>query len=135
MDMIMVKRETGNRLKKLREELGYTQEKFAELLDVSVTLYKKMEYGSYNISVRTMRRLKEITSISVDYLMFGEQKEFDDIWLLLQSAENSTKMKTLLRLIAYFGVDSIECHTGKKQEEEYAEFLDEWMKKIESDSE
>ena len=50
MDTTIVKKETGNRLKKLREGLGYTQEKFAELMDVSVTLYKKMESGSYNIS-------------------------------------------------------------------------------------
>ncbi len=42
MDTTIVKKETGNRLKKLREGLGYTQEKFSELMDVSVTLYKKM---------------------------------------------------------------------------------------------
>lgn len=48
--------DTGKRLKKLRESLGYTQEKMAEVLEVSVTLYKKMENGSYNISVKSLRR-------------------------------------------------------------------------------
>ncbi len=43
MEKTIVKRETGRRLRKLREALGYTQERMAEVLDVSVTLYKKME--------------------------------------------------------------------------------------------
>jgi len=58
MEKTIVKRETGRRLRKLREALGYTQERMAEVLDVSVTLYKKMESGSYNISVKTLRKLK-----------------------------------------------------------------------------
>lgn len=34
---------SGNRLKMLREQLGYTQEQFAEKLDISVSTVKKME--------------------------------------------------------------------------------------------
>ena len=129
MDTAIAKKETGNRLKKLREGMGYTQERFAELLDVSVTLYKKMESGSYNISIKNLRRLKEITGVSVDYLMFGEQKEFEEIWMSLQSSDNLTKMKMLLRLVAYFGMDSRECFVERKREEEYIAFMEEWMKR------
>lgn len=129
MDTAIAKKETGNRLKKLREGMGYTQERFAELLDISVTLYKKMESGSYNISIKNLRRLKEITGVSVDYLMFGEQKEFEEIWMSLQSSDNLTKMKMLLRLVAYFGMDSRECFVERKREEEYIAFMEEWMKR------
>lgn len=96
MDTTIVKKETGKRLKKLRERLGHTQEQFAELLDISVTLYKKMESGSYNISVKNLRRLKELTGISIDYIMFGEQEEFEEIWMSLENSDNLTKMKMLL---------------------------------------
>ena len=128
MDTTIVKKETGKRLKKLRERLGHTQEQFAELLDISVTLYKKMESGSYNISVKNLRRLKELTGISIDYIMFGEQEEFEEIWMSLENSDNLTKMKMLLRLVAYFGVDSRECFSDRKKEEEYIAFLEEWMK-------
>lgn len=128
MDTTIVKKETGKRLKKLRERLGHTQEQFAELLDISVTLYKKMESGSYNISVKNLRRLKELTGISIDYIMFGEQEEFEVIWMSLENSDNLTKMKMLLRLVAYFGVDSKECFSERKKEEEYIAFLEEWMK-------
>ncbi len=127
MERTMAKWETGKRLRKLREALGYTKEEMAELLDVSVTLYKKMENGSYNISVRTMRRLKKVTGVSIDHLMFGEQKTFDDIWTLLQSSDNEIKMKLLLRLIVYFGIDSRECYIERKCEEKYSMILDEWV--------
>ncbi len=129
MDTTIMKKETGKRLKKLRERLGHTQEQFAELLDISVTLYKKMESGSYNISVKNLRRLKELTGISIDYIMFGEQEEFEEIWMSLENSDNLTKMKMLLRLVAYFGVDSRECFSERKKEEEYIAFLEEWMKR------
>lgn len=115
--------DTGKRLKKLRESLGYTQEKMAEVLEVSVTLYKKMEKGSYNISVKTLRRLKEKFNVSIDYIMFGEQISFNHIWMLMQSSQNSVKLKLLLRLLAYFQKDCREYFVEKKQDEEYMEYF------------
>lgn len=50
---------SGNRLKMLREQLGYTQEQFAEKLDISVSTVKKMETGEYNISLDTQRKIKK----------------------------------------------------------------------------
>ena len=35
----------GNRLKEIRKEKGYTQEKMAEILQVSTTFYGKVERG------------------------------------------------------------------------------------------
>lgn len=129
MEKTIVKRENGIRLRKLREALGYTQERMAEALDVSVTLYKKMESGSYNISVKTLRKIKGFTGISIDYLMFGEQKVYEEIWMQLQSAEHFTKLKLMFRLIAYFGTDSSDCFVDRKQEERFSRFLDEWVEK------
>ncbi len=123
--------DTGKRLKKLRESLGYTQEKMAEVLEVSVTLYKKMENGSYNISVKSLRRLKEIFNVSIDYLMFGEQISFDRIWMLLQSSRNSVKLKLLLRLLLYFQKDCGESFVEKKRDVEYMEYFIEILDHLE----
>ncbi len=130
MERTIAKWETGKRLRKLREALEYTQEEMAELLEISVTLYKKMENGNYNISIRTMRRLKKVTGVSIDHLMFGDRKSFDEIWRLLQDSNNEVKMKLLLRLIVYFGNDSRECFVEQKSEENYSKMLDEWVTDI-----
>lgn len=127
MGAVTDKKRTGERLRQLRESLGYTQEHFSEVLGVSVTLYKKMEGGSYNISVKTLRKLRETTGVSVDFIMFGEGKGYEDIWLLLQNTENKTKLKVLLRLLRYFGYDSRECRVEAEEEQDYAVFLDTLM--------
>ncbi len=49
----------------------------------------------------------------MDYLMFGEQKEFGEIWMSLLSSDNLTKMEMLLRLVTYFGMDSREYFCNK----------------------
>ncbi len=49
----------------------------------------------------------------MDYLMFGEQKEFGEIWMSLLSSDNLTKMEMLLRLVTYFGMDSREYFYNK----------------------
>ncbi len=124
MDVTLAKKETGKRLKEVRIGLELTQEAFAERLEISVTLYKKMENGSYNISVKTLRKLREVAGISIDYIMFGEGQKYEDIWLLLQNAENKTKLKMLLRLLIYFGYDIEECYREQETEKKYSELID-----------
>lgn len=98
--------ETGHRLGILREQLGYTQEQFAEKLDVSVSTVKKMETGEYNISVDTQRKLKKtFGDISIDYLLFGERKEANDLWTQIMVLGQWDKFIILQRLLALFGLN------------------------------
>lgn len=100
------KSETGRRLSILREQLGYTQEQFAEKLDVSVSTIKKMENGEYNISVDTQRKLKKtFGDISIDYLLFGDQKGINDLWTQIMVLDQWEKFIILQRLLAYFGLN------------------------------
>lgn len=98
--------ESGHRLRILREQLGYTQEQFAEKLDVSVSTIKKMETGEYNISVDTQRKLKKtFGDVSIEYLLFGEQKGVNDLWTQIMVLDQWDKFIILQRLLALFGLD------------------------------
>lgn len=57
-------------------------------------------------------------------MMFGEGKEYEDIWLLLQNSENRIKLKVLLRLLRYFGYDSRERRLETEQELDISEKLE-----------
>ena len=46
------------RIRKAREELGYTREKFAEKLDVSVSYLAELERGRTGISVKMLRQYR-----------------------------------------------------------------------------
>ncbi len=97
---------SGNRLKMLREQLGYTQEQFAEKLDISVSTVKKMETGEYNISLDTQRKIKNtFNNVSMEYLLFGEQKGINDLWAQILVLDEWEKLVIFHRLFAHFGLD------------------------------
>lgn len=69
------------RIRKAREDSGYTREKFAELLDVSVSYLAEVERGRSNVSVKTLIKICNVLGLSADYVLFGENREADALLL------------------------------------------------------
>ena len=63
------------RIRQARENLGYTREKFAEKLDVSVSYLAELERGSTGISVKMLIKVCNVLGLSADYSLFGEERE------------------------------------------------------------
>jgi len=83
----------GDRMKSKRLQLGYTQERVAELTDISFSTYSKIENAIQSPSLDTLIRISIVLDISMDYLIFGNEnikKDIDnisDIITLLQNAD------------------------------------------------
>lgn len=56
----------GTRIKKLREESGYTQEQIAEKLNCSRQKYARLEKGLVDISYTSITAIAEILKINCD---------------------------------------------------------------------
>lgn len=69
------------RIRNAREDAGYTREKFAELLDVSVSYLAEVERGRTNVSVKTLIKICNVLGLSADYVLFGENREADTLLL------------------------------------------------------
>jgi transcriptional regulator with XRE-family HTH domain len=69
------------RIRKAREDLGYTREQFAEKLDVSVSYLAELERGRTGISVKTLIKVCDILGLSADYVLFGEPRNADQLLL------------------------------------------------------
>ena len=69
------------RIRKAREDLGYTREKFAELLDVSVSYMAEVERGRTGISVKMLTKICNVLGLSADYVLFGEGRVEDSLLL------------------------------------------------------
>lgn len=69
------------RIRKAREDKGYTREKFAEKLDVSVSYLAELERGRTGISVKMLVKVCNLLGLSADYILFGEARS-DDVRLL-----------------------------------------------------
>ena len=69
------------RIRKAREDLGYTREKFAEKLDVSVSYLAELERGRTGISVKMLIKVCNTLGLSADYVLFGIERQEDTLRL------------------------------------------------------
>lgn len=63
--------EIGLRIRKEREKLGLTREKFAELIGLSPYYIGQIERGDRNMSLDTLIKISSSLNVSMDYLLRG----------------------------------------------------------------
>lgn len=61
----------SNRIKKQRELIGYTQEQFSEMIELSASSYTKIENAFQKPALDTLIRIAEKMKVSLDYLVYG----------------------------------------------------------------
>lgn len=71
--------EIGERIRELRKSRNYTREGFAEKADISSKFLYEIEIGKKGFSADTLCRIAQVLSVSCDYIMFGEEKEYRSI--------------------------------------------------------
>lgn len=94
--------DSAARIRKIREEGGYTQEQFAEILEISLSGYKKIENAENQISLNGLRKLEKKLHISADYILFGANENFEAVWEKVQACTDANKMRLMITLMLYF---------------------------------
>ena len=64
------------RLRDLREDNDFTQQKLAEMIGMSQTGYSKYETGENDIPTQILIKLSRIYNVSIDYLL--EESDIPD---------------------------------------------------------
>lgn len=64
----MITEKLGQRIKKLRTELGISQEKFALSIDMDRTYYASVENGKRNISIKNIEKIAKGLDITLEEL-------------------------------------------------------------------
>lgn len=109
MDYIML----GKQIREIRKQRHLTQEKLAEMVDLSVPYISHLERGSKKPSMAVLVRLAECLSVTVDRLLTGNQ-ETDKTAFYLEVQELlgdcSTRERAILTEIAYAAKRSILEH-------------------------
>ena len=88
------------RIRKAREKMGYTREKFAEKLDVSVSYLAELERGRTGISVKLLIKVCSVLGLSADYILFGEERNTDDLRVDSMRRINEKYLPLLDKVIA-----------------------------------
>ena len=81
----------SQKLKLLRQEKNWTQEKLAEEIGVKRLAVNKYESGQSKPSAETLQRISDVFSVSIDYLLGKEPKKLSDTII---------KDKTLLEYVS-----------------------------------
>ena len=123
MDDLWSKEAVAERLKEYRNCLKLTQEKMAELLEISIQTYKNMESGKGNISNATLRKMKEKIAFSTDYLLFGEKGDVIEIWNKILTLN---EREQLLLFVKLFCDSTTKCGPAalRKKEQKYLAVLE-----------
>ena len=67
----MITIELGNRIRKLRQQTGLSQEKFALTIDMDRTYFASVEAGKRNISIVNIKKIADGLGISLSELFKG----------------------------------------------------------------
>lgn len=59
----------GKRLRLSRMKSGYTQQKMADMLNISLNTYQKYEQGERNPSFDSLVKIADILYVSLDFLL------------------------------------------------------------------
>ena len=68
----------GIRIKKYREEIGISKEKFAEMINRSINYVSYLEAGKTSASVHTIHQISKALKVSVDNILYGEIEQDKD---------------------------------------------------------
>lgn len=67
-----IKREIGNKIKRLRHKKGLTQEKFAEKINISTYTLIGIENGKNFMTAQTMEKIIDCLGITIEELFAAE---------------------------------------------------------------
>lgn len=109
-------KETADRIYNIRNKMGYTQERFAEILDVGPSTYKKIERAESGVTVKQLRIMKNQLGVSADHVLFGDNEDFDETWIRVQNLNEKDKLHMFLRLHTY--LEEI-CHEAYKEQKDW----------------
>lgn len=81
--------EIGKRVRRRREELGFTREQLAEQCDLSARFFAEIESGRKNMTTKSLFKVARVLNLSADYILFGEEAGADKTKLEEMLAELS----------------------------------------------
>lgn len=88
--------ELGRKIREKRIEFGYTQEKLAELCDISTGFLGHIEKGTRKLSLDTLFCIANTLHVSLDYLLLDATIQQDEIGTQINAAVRNAPLSSSL---------------------------------------
>lgn len=92
----------GLRIQTRRKQLGLTQEKLADMMNVSTQMVSNLERGNKAIRIDNLIRLSEILNVSTDYILTGKHTPDDQLTLTSKMEQLTDRDRKLVELIVEY---------------------------------
>ena len=89
-------RDMGRRISARRQELGLTQEKVAEQMDVSLQMVSNLELGKKAIRPENMVKLCKVLDVSADFILTGKRSDRENAELARKFGLLSSRHQTII---------------------------------------
>lgn len=91
----------GQNIKREREKVGYTQERFSELIGIGPKSLSAIERGAVGVSLSLLLRITKLLGITTDSILLPEQPK-NDVDDLVEKLQNLPQMQfVLVRDVVY----------------------------------
>ena len=105
----------GMNLKRERERMGWTQEKFAEMIPMGDKNLSAIECGSKGISIQTLARMCKVLNVSSDTLLFENTPKNDVQHLTAQLERLSPEQFRIARDVVYKLMEAFALNEGGEE--------------------
>lgn len=107
----------GGRIRKTREERGYTLEQLAEYSEISATFLWEIETGKKGMKTQVLGRIATALDVPTDYLIFGEVPYRPNAKINSMVSDQPAEIqKQLEKLIAVF-LDTVDIRSRNDSSE------------------
>ena len=84
----------GARIRTIRENMGYTRERFSDLCDISDSFLSDVERGNKSLTTKTLYKICSSTNASADYILLGKSET--------SASQKSKRDQESLDMIAFY---------------------------------
>lgn len=112
-----IKSSIGSRVRKQRNLSGFSQEKLAELTDVSVSSISRLENGQHMVSVEKLIEIAKALNVGIETILYdfsnkedGMDEETSQFVLLLErcTPEGKERLYHIVRMIMDYAAGDFE---------------------------
>lgn len=92
----------GDRINYLRKEHGYSYAELARMAGISVSYLYRLGQDQRRLNIDILMSFAEVFDVSLDYLVFGDNRGFDflDLYLTIGNNLNKLSIEERMKLIS-----------------------------------
>lgn len=94
--------EMGKRIQNRRKQLALTQERLAEMMNVSIQMVSNLERGNKAIRIDNLINLSQILDISTDYILTGKATTDDMDALTARIARLPARERNMVEMLVEY---------------------------------